>query len=192
MDDGAGAIGGAALSGKAATTANGGSTAGRASYSDPTSVDASMWAARLVLAQGPLSLMAGYSAVANDADIIAPWRGFPTGGYTRSMAQYNWMSNTKTWMLQTSYDFNKAGLVPGLKLSADYADMNYDDAKIAAASVAYTDRTIFHVDAIQSFKAIPNAEFKLRFATVNADKKPTDAKDYDSYNEYRFEMNYLF
>ncbi|MDD2369036.1 MAG: OprD family outer membrane porin [Sulfuricurvum sp.] len=183
MDDGAGAIGGPSLTGKI--------TAGKG-YSNINSVDASMWAARLVLENGPLSMMAGYSAVADNADIIAPWRGFPTGGYTRSMAQYNWMSNTKTWMLQTSYDFNKAGLVPGLKLSADYADMNYDDAKILAKTVAYTDRTIFHVDAIQSFKAIPNAEFKLRFATVNADKKPADTKDYDSYNEYRFEMNYLF
>ncbi|MGZ8546378.1 MAG: OprD family outer membrane porin, partial [Sulfuricurvum sp.] len=37
MDDGAGAIGGASLSGKAATTANGGSAAGRAVYGDPSS-----------------------------------------------------------------------------------------------------------------------------------------------------------
>lgn len=192
FDDGAGAIGGAALSGKAATLANGGTAAGIASYSDPTSVDASMWAARLVLASGPFSFMGGYSKVADDADIIAPWRGFPTGGYTRSMAQYNWMANTKTWMVQAKYDFNKAGLVPGMNVAMDYADMNYDDEKVLAKSVAYTDRTIFHVDVIQNFKALPNAEFKLRFATVNADKKPADSTDYDSYNEYRFEINYMF
>lgn len=191
-DDGAGAIGGAALSGKAATVANGGSAKGIASYSNASSVDASMWAARLVLANGPLSLMAGYSAVADDADIIAPWRGFPTGGYTRSMAQYNWMANTKTWMVKADYDFAKAGIVPGLKVSADYADMNYDDAKVAAGSVGYSDRTILHIDAIQSFKAIPNAEFKLRFATVDAQPSTVGGIDYNSYNEYRFEANYLF
>ncbi|MDD2837660.1 MAG: OprD family outer membrane porin [Sulfuricurvum sp.] len=189
MDDGAGAIGGAALAGNVtAASAKG--------YTDPTSVDASMWAARLVLANGPFSLMGGFSKVADDADIIAPWRGFPTGGYTRSMAQYNWMANTKTWMVQAKYDFNKAGLVPGLNVAADYADMNYDDAKMLAGSLKYSDRTIFHVDAIQTFKALPNTEFKLRFATVNADpllKTPiTDTTDYDSYNEYRFEINYMF
>ncbi|MGD9969832.1 MAG: OprD family outer membrane porin [Sulfuricurvum sp.] len=187
MDDGAGAIGGAALSGKLV-----GKTGASGAYKDAGSVDASAWMARLVLAHGPMTLSAGYSAVADDADLIAPWRGFPTGGYTRSMAQYNWTANTKSWMLKADYDFSKAGLVPGLKVSADYADMNYDDAKALAKTIAYTDRTIFHVDAIQSFKSIPNTEFKLRFATVNADKKPADPIDYESYNEYRFEINYLF
>jgi len=185
MDDGAGAIGGAALAGNVTAASPKG-------YSDPTSVDASAWMARLVLEHGPMKLSAGYSAIADDADLIAQWRGFPTGGYTRSMAQYNWMANTKTWMLKADYDFSKAGIVPGLKVAADYADMNYDDEKVAAKSVAYTDRTIFHVDAIKNFKSLPNTEFKLRFATVNADKKPADPVDYESYNEYRFEINYLF
>lgn len=196
MDDGAGAIGGAALNGKAATTANGGTVAGAAAYTNASSVDGSLVAARLVLAKGPLSLMAGYSKIANDADIIAPWRGFPTGGYTRSMAQVDWIANTKTWMLKADYDMDKAGLVSGMKLSADYANMNFDDAKMLAGSSAYSDRSIFHVDAIQTFKAVPNAEFKFRFATVSADPVTTTAApvttDYASYNEYRFEMNYLF
>ncbi|HZF71337.1 MAG TPA: OprD family outer membrane porin [Sulfuricurvum sp.] len=196
MDDGAGAIGGAALNGKAATNANGGNATARAAYTNPTSVDGSALMERIVLAKGPLSLMAGYSAVADDADIIAPWRGFPTGGYTRSMAQVNWIANTKTWMVKADYDFDKAGLVPGLKASVDYADMNFDDKKNIALASDFSDRTIFHVDLIQNFKALPNAEFKFRFATVNADpsKKTSStlATDYESYNEYRFEMNYLF
>jgi len=189
MDDGAGKIGGAALAGNVS-----GSNA--RGYNDPTSVDASAWMARLVLEHGPMKFTAGYSAVADDADLIAPWRGFPTGGYTRSMAQYNWMANTKSWMIKADYDLSKAGLVPGLKLSADYADMDYDDNKIWLSSVKYSDRNIFHVDAIQTFKALPNTEFKLRFATVDADtlvtSSTTDMTDYDSYNEYRFEINYLF
>jgi hypothetical protein len=190
MDDGAGAIGGASLSGKAATTANGGTTAGRAVYSDPSSVDASMWAVRLVAANGPLELQAGYSKIADDADLIAPWRGFPTGGYTRSMGQVDWIANTKNWAVKATYDFNKAGLVPGLKVSADYENMNFDDTK--AAITGFTDRGIFHVDAWQTFKALPNTEFKFRFATIDADPAVGTDTDYNSYDEYRFEVNYLF
>lgn len=179
-DDGAGAIGGASLNNK--TT----------DYADPNSVDASAWMARLVFATGPLKLSAGYSAVADDADLIAPWRGFPTGGYTRSMAQYNWMANTKSWMLKADYDFAKAGIVPGLKVSVDYAQMNYDDEKAAAGSIAYTDRDIIHLDALKTFAAIPNTEFKFRMGLVDADPTTSGSTDYNSYDEYRFEINYLF
>jgi len=190
MDDGAGAIGGASLSGKAATTVNGGTATGRAAYSDPSSVDASMWAARLVAAKGPLELQAGYSKISDDADLIAPWRGFPTGGYTRSMGQVDWIANTKNWAVKASYDFSKAGLVPGLKVSADYENMNFDDSK--AATTGFTDRDIIHVDAWQTFKSLPNTEFKFRFATIDADPAVGTTTDYNSYDEYRFEINYLF
>jgi hypothetical protein len=197
MDDGAGAIGGAALNGSMGRDKSGAAlTTARASYTNPNSVDGSILMERLVLAKGPLSLMAGYSAVADDADIIAPWRGFPTGGYTRSMAQVNWIANTKTWMVKADYDLDKAGLVPGLKASVDYADMNFDEKKNVALASDLSDRTILHVDLIQEFKALPNTEFKFRFATINADpsKKTSStlATDYESYNEYRFEVNYLF
>ena len=193
MDDGAGAIGGAALSGvfKGNTTYAGLSYG----YTNPNSADGSIIMARLVAASGPLELSAGYSKVSDDADIIAPWRGFPTGGYTRSMAQVDWIANTKNWAVKAVYDFGKAGLVPGLLVAADYENMNFDDAK--AWKSTFTDRTIFHVDAWQTFKALPNTEFKLRFATVNAEPAYTSATvqstvDNNSYNEYRFEINYLF
>ena len=190
MDDGAGAIGGASLSGKAATTANGGSSTGRAAYSNPSSVDGSILMGRLVAASGPLELSAGYSKVSDDADIIAPWRGFPTGGYTRSMAQVDWIANTQNWAVKAVYNFGKAGLVPGLLVAADYENMDFDDAK--AATTGFTDRAIFHVDAWQTFKTFPNTEFKFRFATVDADPAVGATTDYNSYNEYRFEINYLF
>jgi len=185
MDDGAGKIGGAALAGTvtAANAASKGYTAG-------DNVDGSIIMARLVAASGPLELSAGYSKISDDADIIAPWRGFPTGGYTRSMAQVDWIANTKNWAVKAVYDFGKAGLVPGLLVAADYENMNFDDAK--AATTGFTDRTIFHVDAWQTFKSLPNTEFKLRFATINADPAIGTTVDYNSYNEYRFEINYLF
>lgn len=185
MDDGAGKIGGASLSGTV-TAAN----AASKGYNNGDNVDGSIIMARLVAANGPLELSAGYSEIANDADIIAPWRGFPTGGYTRSMAQVDWIANTKNWAVKAAYDFDKAGLVPGLKVAADYENMDFDDAK--AATSGFTDRNIFHVDAWQTFKSLPNTEFKFRFATVDADPSVGDTIDYNSYNEYRFEINYLF
>lgn len=193
MDDGAGAIGGAALSGtfKGNTTYVGAANG----YTDPNNADGSIIMARLVAASGPLELSAGYSKVADDADIIAPWRGFPTGGYTRSMAQVDWIANTQNWAVKAVYDFGKAGVVPGLKIAADYENMNFDDSKAFVST--FTDRDIFHVDAWQTFKSLPNTEFKFRFATIDADPAYTSATvqgtvDNNSYNEYRFEINYLF
>ncbi|MFH0710456.1 MAG: OprD family outer membrane porin [Pseudomonadota bacterium] len=191
MDDGAGYIGGAALSNKLQNA----TTSGITGYKDVRNVDGSIIMARLVAASGPLELSTGYSKVSDDADIIAPWRGFPTGGYTRSMAQVDWIANTKNWAVKAVYDFGKAGMVSGFKVAADYENMNFDDAK--AFTSGFTDRNIFHVDAWKTFKAVPNTEFKLRFATVNADPAYTSATvqstvDNNSYNEYRFEINYLF
>lgn len=196
MDDGAGAIGGASLNGKVATNANGGTSTARASYTNPSSVDGSILMERLVLANGPLSVMAGYSYVSDDADIIAPWRGFPTGGYTRDMAQVNWIANTKSWMVKADYNFDKAGIIPGLIGALSYADMNFDDKKMIAVASDFSDRSMVHLDLIQTFKSVPNTEFKFRFAAINADpSKKTDTTlkvDGESYNEYRFEINYLF
>ncbi len=188
MDDGAGAIGGASLSGK--FKGNTTYTGAPSGYTDPNSADGSIIMARLVAANGPLELSAGYSKISDDADIIAMWRGFPTGGYTRSMAQVDWIANTKNWAVKAVYDFDKAGVVPGLKIAADYENMDFDDAK--AATSGFTDRNIFHVDAWQTFKALPNTEFKFRFATIDSDPAVGATTDYNSYNEYRFEVNYLF
>ncbi|MDD5717018.1 MAG: OprD family outer membrane porin [Sulfuricurvum sp.] len=179
MDNGAGAIGGAALSGSV-TAANGASKG----YSNGGSVDGSIIMARVVAASGPLELQAGYAKISDDADIIAPWRGFPTGGYVRSMAQVDWLANTQNWAVKASYDFGKAGIVSGFKVAADYENINQDEAK------GYVDRDIIHVDMWKTFKEMPNTEFKFRVGIVGADKPA--ATDNESYNEYRFEMNYLF
>lgn len=195
MDDGAGAIGGAAINGSMGRDkTNGAATTARASYTNPYSVDGSILMERLVLAKGPLSVMAGYSKVADDADIIAPWRGFPTGGYTRDMAQVNWIANTKSWMLKADYDFDKSGLVPGLIGALSYTDMNFDEKKNIALASDFSDRSMVHVDLIQTFKSLPNTEFKFRFAAIDADNsaKTSTTIDKESYQEYRFEMNYLF
>ncbi len=185
MDEGAGKIGGAALNGSLAGIS--GSANG---YADAASVDGGAWMARLKLAKGAGSVTAGYSAINDEADIIAPWRGFPTGGYTRSMAQYNWEANTRSWMLKVNYDFEKADIISGLRGALDYAQMDYDDNKHSLGGLSKTDRDIVHLDLFQTFEAVPNFELKLRMAMVDA--QSSDVQNYNSYNEYRFEANYFF
>lgn len=185
MDDGAGKIGGASLSGSLANLSGTGG-----GYSDRASADGSILMGRLVLNGGPMTLTAGYSTISDDADIIAPWRGFPTGGYTRLMAQVDWIANTDNWMLRADYDFGKANLIPGFKAMVAYESMNFDEAKTAISG--FTDRSIFMVDLWKTFKELPNTEFKFRMGLVNAETTPGNTLDYNSYDEYRFEVNYLF
>ncbi|MFC2074443.1 OprD family outer membrane porin [Campylobacterota bacterium] len=189
-DEGAGKIGGAALSGALGFDKTPTAQA-LMSYDDPNSVDGGAWMARLKLSKGAGSIMAGYSAVFDKADLIAPWRGFPTGGYTRSMAQFNWEANTKSCMLQGIFDFGKAGMVEGVRAALDYAYMDYEQKKIDAGTVSKTDRGIIHLDVFKTFDSVPNVELKFRMAMVNADAS-ANSDDYNSYDEYRFEVNYFF
>lgn len=190
FDDGAGEIGGASIAGTFGID-KAPSVPVLGSYNNPRSLNGSLMAARTSFGQGPVTVTLGYSKVADKADIIAPWRGFPTGGYTRAMAQTNWLANTKSWMLNGTYDFDQAGMISGLSCSASYSSINVDDAKTLAGSIASSDRDVIYADAIQTFKTLPNTEFKFRFANVDA---VTNSKTgiNDSYSEYRFEINYLF
>ena len=182
MDNGGGAIGGAGLSGTINAT-----NASAMGYTDGDSLDTSLAMARLVLKKGPLKLQVGYSAVADEADIVTPWRGFPTGGYTRAMAQYNWRANTKTSAAEIYYDFDKAGMISGFNALARYAMQNFDEAKQAGGVQA--DSNILHVDLRKNFAKTLYAI--VRIGLVDADTR-LNGTEKDSYNEYRFELNYLF
>ena len=184
IDDGGGDIGGASLSGNLARDKNPTTLLG---YKERYSLDGSAWMARLVLAKGALQLLAGYSDVADEADLVAPWRGFPTGGYTRAMAQLNWIANTKSAMVEANYDFGKAGILNGFKALGRYVIQDFDESKQAAGVQA--DSKMVHVDLVQQLT--PQLDARVRFASVNADNRTTGV-DKDSYNEYRFEINYLF
>ena len=194
FDNGGGRVGGASLKGKLVKwNGNTPTYYNNKGYSTPNSLDSYIWMARLVLKNGPLKAKVGYSAVANQADIVAPWRGFPTGGYTRAMAQYNWYANTKTFDIEANYDFGKADLVSGFSVLTRYAIQNFDNAKQAAGVQA--DSRILQMDFRENFGNGLYA--KIRVGLVNADNRSAIAltgagKDVDSYNEYRFELNYLF
>ncbi|MCD6258430.1 MAG: OprD family outer membrane porin [Helicobacteraceae bacterium] len=182
FDDGAGAIGGATLKGGLA-----GQSGAVNGYKEANSLDSSLTMARLVLTDGIFKAQIGYSAVADEGDIVAPWRGFPTGGYTRAMAQYNWYANTKTTAAEVHYNFGKAGIVPGFQAMLRYAMQDFDEAKQAAGVQA--DSNIIHIDLNQ--RVTPALYAKLRIGLVDADER-VGSTDKDSYNEYRFELNYLF
>jgi len=184
FDNGAGEIGGASLNGslgvdKAPTTNLG--------YKERFDLDSSVTMARLVLTDGIFKAQVGYSEVADKGDIVAPWRGFPTGGYTRAMAQFNWRANTKSTAVEGSYDFGKAKILDGFSAIARYVIQDFDEDKQAGGVQA--DSNILHIDLIEKFT--PTLQAKVRLAFVDADNR-VGSVDKDSYNEYRFEINYLF
>lgn len=190
MDNGGGAIGGATLKGSLGIDKTPTSNLG---YKGRYTLDSSLAMARLVLTKGSLKAQIAYSAVGDDADIVAPWRGFPTGGYTRAMAQYNWYTNTKTTAAEVNYDFGKAGILPGFSALARIAMQDFDEAKQAAGVQA--DSNILHMDFRQNIT--PDLYAKIRVGLVRANNRENFASsgantDQDSYNEYRFELNYLF
>ena len=181
FDNGAGAIGGANLKNN---------TVG---YDDADSLDGNLFASRLDVIQRSWSLRFGYSSVADKGDIVAPWRGYPTAGYTRAMGQYNWNANTDTYLLRADYNLDKAGLLNGGRLMMRYAVQNFDDDKAGVSS----DKKVFTINLVKrGFVFSPNLYAKIRVAFIDG-KSDTVAVDGtlkpdSSYNEFRFEFNYLF
>ena len=160
-------------------------------YDDANSLDGNLLAMRVDLKSGAFLGRLGYSKIGDKADIVAPWRGFPTGGFTRAMAQYNWYANTKTYMLRAGYDFGKAKILPGFSVMARYAIQDFDDNKDSVAA----DSQIVHVDLRQNIGK--DLELKVRIGLVAGDDSilKSDGVSYkaaNSYNEYRVELNYFF
>ena len=163
-------------------------------YNDKNSLDSYLIATRLDFKKGAFLGRLGYSKIADKADIVAPWRGFPTGGFTRAMAQYNWFANTKTYMARAGYDFGKAGLLEGFSVMGRYAIQDFDDDKPGV----FGDSQIIHIDLRQNISK--NLEAKFRFGYVIYEDDITgfndDGSSYTktdlSYSEYRFELNYFF
>lgn len=179
FDNGAGEIGGANLK----TITEG--------YSDPESLDTALYAARIDMVDNGSKLRLGYTKVADKGDIVAPWRGFPTAAFTRAMGQYNWNANTESYMVQIDHEFET---IPEFKVISRFVIQDFDDNKpgVQADSKAFT---------IDLFKGIGESPLylKTRFAHVTGDANTVvhtaegDVTKMDpSYDEVRFEINYLF
>ncbi len=160
-------------------------------YTNPDSLDSGLLAARVDFKAGAFLGRIGYSKIDDKADIVAPWRGFPTGGFTRAMAQYNWYANTETIMLRAGYDFGKAKILPGFSAMVRYAIQDFDDNKDNVAS----DSTVIHMDLRQNIGKNSELKFRLGVVTAEANTLKSDGVTYKtdgSYNEYRVEYNYFF
>jgi len=176
FDDGAGEIGGANLK----TLTQG--------YSDPDSLDAALYGARVDVVQDAFKLRFGYTKIADEGDIIAPWRGFPTAGFTRAMAQYNWYANTESYMVQLDYEFED---ISEFKVISRFAIQDFDDDKIGVQA----DTNVFTIDFLKGI-GHSSLYLKTRFAHVMGDDETIAgnglAKLDPSYDEIRLEINYLF
>ena len=183
FDNGAGAIGGANL--KTLTSR----------YSDPDSLDSWLLAARVDIDNHVWKLRFGYTQIADKGDLVAPWRGFPTAGFSRAMAQYNWYANTKSYMIRADLDLDTAGLIPGVQAFMRYAIQDFDDDKPGTQA----DSNVVTLDVLKEFTAYPGLYMKFRMAHVAGDNdtvafvngEPKTKLD-PSYGEARFEINYLF
>ena len=183
FDNGAGAIGGANLK----TLTDG--------YADPDSLDSWLLAARVDIDNHVWKMRFGYTQIADKGDLIAAWRGFPTAGFSRAMAQYNWYANTKTYMIRADYDFESAGLLPGVEAFMRYAIQDFDDSKIGVQA----DSNVLTLDVLKEFESYPGLYMKLRLAHVDGESNTialsngeSKTKLDPSYSEARFEINYLF
>ena len=152
-------------------------------------------AARVDIANHVWKLRFGYTEIADKGDLIAPWRGFPTGGFSRAMAQYNWYANTKSYMVRADFDFDTAGLIPGVEAFMRYAVQDFDDKKIGTQA----DSNVVTLDVLKEFTAYPGLYMKFRMGHVVGDNNTVvsfngeqKTKLDPSYTEARFEINYLF
>ncbi|MFA5454409.1 MAG: OprD family outer membrane porin [Sulfurimonas sp.] len=168
FDNGAGAIGGAAYD----ATPTG--------YKDPNSLDSQMIAARLVGKYKNYTLNLGYSQVFDEADLITPWRGFPTAGYTRSMARYNWVANTKSYRAKLTINGNKTGVYKDVYMQLSALHTDADEAK------GYYDENYYYAGFVQNIPSFVDLQWRLRLGYN--DTKQVDADSLDA----RLELNYLF
>ncbi|MCJ7765111.1 MAG: OprD family porin [Thiovulaceae bacterium] len=175
FDNGAGVIGGASYSGKLA-----GLSGASGGYKEADSLDSQMAAARLVGRYGIYKLNLGYSQIFDEADLITPWRGFPTSGYTRSMARYHWMANTKSYRVELTRGGNKKGIYTDLFVQASILHTDADESK------GYFDENYYYVGFVQNVPGLVELQWRLRLGYNDTKKTDSDSL------EGRFELSYLF
>lgn len=162
------------------------------------SVNTSLWALRITANYHAAKLLLSTAQTSNDGDLIAPWRGFPTNGYTRSMTITDWNANTKSYKALLDYNMNQ--YVSGLNTIVSYSYYDRDPSKTPYVSA--TDRGFQNGDTKQwnldiiyklagSFKG---TELKARFMDQNnaTTAMSTVTKKDTSNQEMRLEANYRF
>jgi hypothetical protein len=172
FDNGAGRVGGASLYG-----------VGLSGYDDAFSLDSKMVAARIVTKIDDYKINLGYSYVLDEADLVTPWRGFPTSGYTRSMGVYNWRANTKSYRIELVKGATNSGVYtqPFIQTSILYTDADQD--KLALESLYY------YGGIVQNIPTMPQLQYRVR---VGYRDFIGEASAVSNYIDSRVEFNYLF
>ena len=173
-------------------------------------VDTNLYAVRAIVSYEKAKFLLAYAFTDKGGDLIAPWRGFPTEGYTRSMTQTDWVANTKSYKAQLDYDFS--GFIKGVSALLGYSYYDRDPSRIPYQSC--TDRYYGNGDTKQwNFDVkyvvpyVKGLEWKVRTMIQKNDIVPT-SKTYGTNNSYatasegfgndtsnkelRIEMNYFF
>lgn len=172
FDNGAGVIGGASITKK-----------GLSGYEDVTSLNSQMIAARLVARMQDYKINLAYTNILDEADLVTPWRGFPTGGYTRSMGMYNWRANTRSYRLELVKGANKSGIytTPFIQTSVLYIDGDKDKAE--------TDSMFYYFGIIQNLPSMQDLQYRFRLGYRDF---IGDSSAVSNYIDSRLEFNYLF
>jgi len=112
-----------------ATSPLGGTSKVQVKGDNDNRVDTYMVALRAIANYQAARFLVAYSHTDSGGDLIAPWRGFPTEGYTRSMTITDWNANTNAYKGQLDYDFNS--MVQGLSALLSYSYYDRDPSKVS-------------------------------------------------------------
>ena len=172
FDNGAGKVGGASIK-----------NSGLDGYKDKNSLDSGMIGAKIVTKMNDYRVDISYTGVFDKSDLVTPWRGFPTGGYTRSMGMYNWRANVKSYRIQLIKGANKKAIYtkPFIQTSILYIDGDKKKAE--------TDSILYYAGIVQNIPQLENLQYRLRVAYRNF---IGDSSSVSDYIDSRFELNYLF
>ena len=177
FDNGAGEIGGASYLGHLA-----GKTGIVDGYKEADSLDSQMIAVRLVAEYNKYCINLGYSQVFDEADLITPWRSFPTAGYTRSMAQYNWRANTKSYRIALRHNANQNGIYRKLFTEISFLHTDGDESK----GWINSDHNYYYAGFVQNIPNMEDLQWRLRLGYNDTELEELNSID------GRFELNYLF
>lgn len=193
FDNGAGEVGGASLSGDLNAT-------NQRTYNDYSSLESQMVAARLVFKYDKYKLNLAYSYILDEADLVTPWRGFPTSGYTRSMARYNWKANTKSYRAEFVRCTSTDGIYNDIYVQASVMYQNNDETK-NKLNLLHDDSLYYYLGLMQNIPELDNMQWRFRIGYqqyLNTDPSKADLEgiefnDTDLNNlDTRFEINYFF
>ena len=191
FDNGAGEVGGASLSGDLNAT-------NQKSYKNYDSLESQMVAARLVFKVKNYKFNFAYTYILDEADLVTPWRGFPTSGYTRSMGRYNWKANTKSYRAEFVRCTSTDGIYNDVYIQASLMYQNSDERKSA---LQLDDSLYYYVGFMQNIASLDNMQWRFRLGYqqfLNTDSKRLNQEniefqDTDLNNmDVRFEINYFF